>query len=288
MESGFDLCVQIIVVFLCYTVSAADISCRNEAGEPVDWWVWNIQFREVEAVTVSWAFLNLLWYKLINVFCLFLCSARRLIIYKLPMYKISEVGSGVDYMYLDSRGGSWQMSKYLVNTSQGALAQTLNQLYLGKAYQVRLHPCFLDFSGYQNLLKHSFVLLSGHSGCYGELNPRLGSWPFCLAFYCFFTLAMQPIFVLALCLSVAKKNKITDAIQNKQNLSLSPTVQSTPSTMMPLQCWTTSKDTDTPKVQHDSSSLFFSLSQRIPKLVLASPQSKGHIGTDVDREHVCC
>lgn len=65
----------------------------------------------------------------------------RFIIYKLPKYKIDEVGSGVDYMYLDSSGGSWQVSKYLVNTSEGALGQTLNQLYMGKAYQVSSHPC---------------------------------------------------------------------------------------------------------------------------------------------------
>lgn len=74
---------------------------------------------------------------------LFYFFGFRFIIYKLPMYKMSEVGSGVDYMYLDSLGGSWQMSKYLVNASQGALAQTLNQLYLGKAYQVSLHPRLL-------------------------------------------------------------------------------------------------------------------------------------------------
>lgn len=78
------------------------------------------------------------------------------------MYKIGEVGSGVDYMYLDSSGGSWQMSKYLVNTSEGALGQTLNQLYVGKAYQVRLHPwLFRDSCGCQNLLELTFSLLSG-------------------------------------------------------------------------------------------------------------------------------
>lgn len=101
------------------------------------------------------------------------CFGFRFIIYKLPMYKIGKVGSGVDYMYLDSCGGSWQMSKYLVNTSQGALGQTLNQLYMGKAYQVRLHPRFGDSCRCQNLLKHSFGLLSRHSS--GELNLRLGS-----------------------------------------------------------------------------------------------------------------
>lgn len=66
----------------------------------------------------------------------------RFIIYKLPKYKIGEVGSGVDYMYLDSSLGSWQMSKFMVNTSQGAVGSTLNQLYKDQAYKVRREPSF--------------------------------------------------------------------------------------------------------------------------------------------------
>ena len=65
----------------------------------------------------------------------------RFIIYKLPRYKIGEVGSGVEYMYLDASVGSWQISKFMVNSSRGAIGNTLNQLYMGKAYMVRLHPC---------------------------------------------------------------------------------------------------------------------------------------------------
>ncbi|XP_029905769.1 deoxyribonuclease-2-beta [Myripristis murdjan] len=84
-----------IIVFLCCTANGAQISCRNEAGEPVDWFI----------------------------------------IYKLPKYKIGGTGSGVDYMYLDSSAGSWQRSKFLVNTSQGAIGNTLNQLYMGHAYK---------------------------------------------------------------------------------------------------------------------------------------------------------
>lgn len=99
------------------------------------------------------------------------------------MYKIGKVGSGVNYMYLDSSGGSWQMSKYLVNTSQGALGQTLNQLYMRKAYQVRLPPCIYS-CGYQNLPKHSFSLLSRHSGSCREPN----SWPSSKYFSHFFML----------------------------------------------------------------------------------------------------
>eukprot|EP00064_Thunnus_orientalis_P004472 superscaffoldBa00000407_g4484 len=95
MDAYISLCVQIVVMFLCGTVFSTDISCKNEAGEPVDWFI----------------------------------------IYKLPRYKIGEVGSGVDYMYLDSSVGSWQMSKFMVNDSEGAIANTLNQLYMGEAYK---------------------------------------------------------------------------------------------------------------------------------------------------------
>ncbi|XP_036970189.1 uncharacterized protein LOC119028390 isoform X2 [Acanthopagrus latus] len=94
MVARFGLRSQIIIVILCCTWCSADISCRNEAGEPVDWFI----------------------------------------IYKLPRYQIGQVGSGVDYMYLDSSVGSWQMSKFMVNTSQGAIGSTLNQLYKGKVY----------------------------------------------------------------------------------------------------------------------------------------------------------
>lgn len=109
------------------------------------------------------------------------------------MYKIGEVGSGVDYMYLDSSGGSWQMSKYLVNISQGALGQTLIQLYMRKAYQVRLAPCIYS-CGYHNLPKHSFSLLGRHSGSCGEPNPRSGSWPSSKYFSHFFYVIANSIF----------------------------------------------------------------------------------------------
>ena len=54
----------------------------------------------------------------------------------MPRYKIGDVGSGVDYMYLDLLLGSWQLSKFTVNTSQGALGSMLNQIYLGQGYKV--------------------------------------------------------------------------------------------------------------------------------------------------------
>ncbi|XP_047442300.1 deoxyribonuclease-2-beta [Mugil cephalus] len=96
MATHYILYFQVVVLWLlCHTASNSEISCRNEAGEPVDWFI----------------------------------------IYKLPRHRIGEVGSGVEYLYLDSSVGSWQMSKFLVNTSQGAIWNTLNQLYAGKTYQ---------------------------------------------------------------------------------------------------------------------------------------------------------
>lgn len=61
----------------------------------------------------------------------------RFIIYKLPKYRINYVGSGVDYMYLDSSVNDWKMSTFMVNLSQGAVGNTLSQLYARKTYEVR-------------------------------------------------------------------------------------------------------------------------------------------------------
>uniref|UniRef100_A0A671QWX2 deoxyribonuclease II n=1 Tax=Sinocyclocheilus anshuiensis TaxID=1608454 RepID=A0A671QWX2_9TELE len=78
----FRLCV-------CVSFSEAAISCLNEDGQPVDWFI----------------------------------------IYKLPIYKMAVKGSGVDYMYLDPSVMDFQMSKHTVNSSKGALGRTLTQLY---------------------------------------------------------------------------------------------------------------------------------------------------------------
>ncbi|XP_061095604.1 deoxyribonuclease-2-beta isoform X2 [Conger conger] len=59
--------------------------------------------------------------------------SHRFIMYKLPKYKIDDVGNGLEYMYLDSSEEDWQLSKFLVNTSQGALGSTLKPLYTGRS-----------------------------------------------------------------------------------------------------------------------------------------------------------
>ncbi|XP_006792126.2 deoxyribonuclease-2-beta [Neolamprologus brichardi] len=94
MISHFSSSSQIFVL-LCCTVCGADISCRNEDGEAVDWFI----------------------------------------VYKLPKYRVDDIGSGVEYMYLDSSKEGWEMSKYTINSSQGATTNTLNQLYMGKEYK---------------------------------------------------------------------------------------------------------------------------------------------------------
>lgn len=40
---------------------------------------------------------------------------------------------GLEYLYMDTLAPQWQLSKYLVNMTQGALGQTLKQLY--EAYE---------------------------------------------------------------------------------------------------------------------------------------------------------
>lgn len=79
-------------------------------------------------------------------------SPYRFIIYKLPKYRIGTDGSGVDYMYLDSSVKNWQMSKFIVNVSQGAIGNTLNQLYMGEVYKVRSNPCSFGFSTVLSIL----------------------------------------------------------------------------------------------------------------------------------------
>ncbi|XP_010005032.1 PREDICTED: deoxyribonuclease-2-beta [Chaetura pelagica] len=69
---------------------AAEISCRNEDGEAVDWFA----------------------------------------LYKLPKHVKGESPVlGLEYMYMDTLAPQWQLGKYLINMTEGALGQTLQQLY---------------------------------------------------------------------------------------------------------------------------------------------------------------
>ncbi|KAK2541435.1 hypothetical protein Q9966_003998 [Columba livia] len=58
----------------------------------------------------------------------FVCS--RFSLYKLPKHVKGEIPMlGLEYMYMDTLAPQWQLSKYLINMTQGALGQTLKQLY---------------------------------------------------------------------------------------------------------------------------------------------------------------
>ncbi|XP_026873210.1 deoxyribonuclease-2-beta isoform X2 [Electrophorus electricus] len=89
MFSVWSFCLILIQVFIFGSLCEADLSCLDEEGQPVDWFI----------------------------------------VYKLPKYTKGVVGSGVDYMYLDPSLLSWQLSTHVVNTSKGAIGSTLSQLY---------------------------------------------------------------------------------------------------------------------------------------------------------------
>ncbi|XP_018589790.1 deoxyribonuclease-2-beta [Scleropages formosus] len=122
-----------LYVFLCGTYCTADISCRNEAGNPVDWFI----------------------------------------IYKLPQFKIGSVGTGLDYMYLDSSMKTWQMSKFLVNDSNGALGNTLKLLYDGKGYKSN-RSAYVFYNDAPPLLKYSNRY--GHTKGVLLFNESQGLW----------------------------------------------------------------------------------------------------------------
>lgn len=74
--------------------------------------------------------------------------------YKLPRNKQGIMGSGVDYMYLDPSLSTWQMSKHVVNTTEGTLGRTLNQLY--QRYEVGLYM-YNNYILYRCYNNHSSV-----------------------------------------------------------------------------------------------------------------------------------
>lgn len=129
----FTLSFQLLVLCCC-AVCGAEISCKNEDGEPVDWWVLfsSMLMRQKHLCLCFYA-----WKFTRKDRCFSISILFRFIIYKLPRYINGGIGSGVAYMYLDSSKEGWQMSKYMINSSQGAIANTLNQLYMGKEYKVR-------------------------------------------------------------------------------------------------------------------------------------------------------
>uniref|UniRef100_A0A8C5K5H4 Deoxyribonuclease-2-beta n=1 Tax=Jaculus jaculus TaxID=51337 RepID=A0A8C5K5H4_JACJA len=80
----------VLFLGLLGVLEAPAISCRNEAGRAVDWFVF----------------------------------------YKLPRRQGKDFGeTGLEYLYLDSATRSWRRSERLVNSSRSALGRTLHQLH---------------------------------------------------------------------------------------------------------------------------------------------------------------
>lgn len=183
---------------------------------------------------------------------LYLSIYCRFIIYKLPRYKIGEIGSGVDYMYLDSSVGTWQLSKFMVNTSYGAVGNTLNLLYMGQAYKVRLCPCSscgLDDWGHcdschiQQRLKCRVDAFVSSRELLLSLNLSYHSSPcylLCRARCCTFFYGGP---------KTSWKVNFSSLHLYTKSIFLSPTARSTLSTMMDHRSWITCEDMDTLKVQ---------------------------------------
>nr|XP_006120350.1 deoxyribonuclease-2-beta isoform X1 [Pelodiscus sinensis] len=113
----------------------AEISCRNEDGDPVDWFL----------------------------------------LYKLPKYIRKESpGTGLEYMYMDSLMQAWQLSKFLINMTQSALGQTLNQLY--EAYKSKNDST--AYVIYNDDVPHSkhYSRKQGHAKGFLLLDKSQGFW----------------------------------------------------------------------------------------------------------------
>uniref|UniRef100_A0A8C5U0T1 deoxyribonuclease II n=1 Tax=Malurus cyaneus samueli TaxID=2593467 RepID=A0A8C5U0T1_9PASS len=95
MPAGSAWCHAALLLLLsAVPLWAAEISCRNEDGHTVDWFA----------------------------------------LYKLPKHAKGQIPAlGLEYLYMDALAPQWQLGKYLINMTQGALGQTLQQLY--EAYE---------------------------------------------------------------------------------------------------------------------------------------------------------
>nr|XP_032646339.1 deoxyribonuclease-2-alpha [Chelonoidis abingdonii] len=83
-------------------VAAGGISCYDDAGQPVDWFL----------------------------------------AYKLPRPRHSPPAEGMRYMYQDARSGGWVPGRALMNSTQSAVGRTLLQLYQGANRRTERHGLY--------------------------------------------------------------------------------------------------------------------------------------------------
>ncbi|XP_032048342.1 deoxyribonuclease-2-beta [Aythya fuligula] len=136
MTVGSAWCSPAVLLLLSSpSLWAAQISCRNEDGEAVDWFA----------------------------------------LYKLPKYTRGEdAGLGLQYLYMDALMQDWQLGKYLVNMTQGALGQTLGQLY--EAYESKSNNT--AYAIYNDEVPHSDSTSwkRGHTKGFLLLDKSQGFW----------------------------------------------------------------------------------------------------------------
>nr|XP_042696454.1 deoxyribonuclease-2-beta isoform X2 [Chrysemys picta bellii] len=128
-------CVFLLLFSSIRSLWATEISCKSEDGNPVDWFL----------------------------------------LYKLPKYiRKASPGTGLEYMYMDSLTQAWQLSKFLINMTQSALGQTLNQLY--EAYKSKNDST--AYVIYNDDVPHSkhYSWKQGHTKGFLLLDKSQGFW----------------------------------------------------------------------------------------------------------------
>ncbi|XP_028857207.1 deoxyribonuclease-2-beta-like [Denticeps clupeoides] len=133
MKGYFFLFLSLVSVSLGISFFQNEISCLNEKGEHVDWFL----------------------------------------IYKLPKFTSSGVGSGLNYMYTDAVVKSWVKSTYTVNSTEGALGRTFAQLYQGKGYMSNSTAYILYNDGPPEL---KYLMLFGHTKGALYFDKSQGFW----------------------------------------------------------------------------------------------------------------
>nr|XP_056723495.1 deoxyribonuclease-2-beta [Euleptes europaea] len=114
---------------------ATEISCRNEDGKPVDWYI----------------------------------------IYKLPKYmRYEAAGTGLEYMFMDSLTQGWKLSKYLINMTESALGQTLQQLY--QVYESKKNSTAYVMYNDGPPGKMNYTWKRGHTKGFLLLDKSQGFW----------------------------------------------------------------------------------------------------------------
>ncbi|XP_030051137.1 deoxyribonuclease-2-alpha [Microcaecilia unicolor] len=86
---------HLLVLVSLAVCARAGISCYGDSGQPVDWFI----------------------------------------VYKLPKHKNLSLNDGMRYMYQDATTGGWKSGKTLMNSTEGAVGRTLQQLYRTRGNQ---------------------------------------------------------------------------------------------------------------------------------------------------------